>query len=130
MRPFFFAAFHCLVNSTRVEVESVARACRSSDENPMHQELQGICRRENSFLNWLGITIVAMFGSFGRNRLPWFILAVVLMFASDRKSTRLNSSHVAISYAVFCLKKKKRIEKHNKVNWRIKTPTRTDSEEF
>src|SRR5699024_12175923 len=29
----------------------------------------------------------------------------------DRKSTRLNSSHVSISYAVFCLKKKK-IEKH------------------
>src|SRR5207253_4659615 len=29
----------------------------------------------------------------------------------DRKSTRLNSSHVAISYAVFCLKKK--IYKHN-----------------
>src|SRR5690606_41974477 len=27
---------------------------------------------------------------------------------SDRKSTRLNSSHVKISYAVFCLKKKKR----------------------
>src|SRR5690625_7918669 len=27
----------------------------------------------------------------------------------DRKSTRLNSSHVAISYAVFCLKKKKMI---------------------
>src|SRR5690625_7094638 len=26
--------------------------------------------------------------------------------ATDRKSTRLNSSHVAISYAVFCLKKK------------------------
>src|SRR5690625_7111526 len=28
--------------------------------------------------------------------------------AQDRKSTRLNSSHVAISYAVFCLKKKKK----------------------
>src|SRR5690625_6602098 len=28
----------------------------------------------------------------------------------DRKSTRLNSSHVAISYAVFCLKKKKQSE--------------------
>src|SRR5690606_41875236 len=28
---------------------------------------------------------------------------------TDRKSTRLNSSHVKISYAVFCLKKKKRI---------------------
>src|SRR5437870_11412119 len=30
-----------------------------------------------------------------------------LLVATDRKSTRLNSSHVAISYAVFCLKKKK-----------------------
>src|SRR5690625_1248880 len=30
-----------------------------------------------------------------------------LLFDEDRKSTRLNSSHVAISYAVFCLKKKK-----------------------
>src|SRR5215510_7253687 len=31
----------------------------------------------------------------------------------DRKSTRLNSSHVAISYAVFCLKKKKKKENHS-----------------
>src|SRR5690625_6702384 len=31
--------------------------------------------------------------------------------ALDRKSTRLNSSHVAISYAVFCLKKKKKNKK-------------------
>src|SRR5690606_42023538 len=30
----------------------------------------------------------------------------------DRKSTRLNSSHVKISYAVFCLKKKKTIQPH------------------
>src|SRR5690349_21978676 len=30
----------------------------------------------------------------------------------DRKSTRLNSSHVEISYAVFCLKKKKKNKKH------------------
>src|SRR5258708_30281293 len=32
----------------------------------------------------------------------------------DRKSTRLNSSHQIISYAVFCLKKKK-IQKHNTI---------------
>src|SRR5438874_5874157 len=31
----------------------------------------------------------------------------------DRKSTRLNSSHVEISYAVFCLKKKKKKKKKN-----------------
>src|SRR5437870_10958740 len=34
-----------------------------------------------------------------------FLLGVVSAVGSDRKSTRLNSSHVAISYAVFCLKK-------------------------
>src|SRR5690606_41434741 len=32
---------------------------------------------------------------------------------TDRKSTRLNSSHVKISYAVFCLKKKKKDKKNN-----------------
>src|SRR2546426_8075691 len=31
----------------------------------------------------------------------------VLLVETDRKSTRLNSSHLVISYAVFCLKKKK-----------------------
>src|SRR5437868_10133120 len=35
---------------------------------------------------------------------PYFLEAS----AKDRKSTRLNSSHVSISYAVFCLKKKKK----------------------
>src|SRR5690349_23056863 len=34
----------------------------------------------------------------------------------DRKSTRLNSSHVEISYAVFCLKKKKKKKTENKNN--------------
>src|SRR5215467_15723988 len=33
---------------------------------------------------------------------------LVLYFGLDRKSTRLNSSHLVISYAVFCLKKKKK----------------------
>src|SRR5207253_8524103 len=34
--------------------------------------------------------------------------SLILVSRIDRKSTRLNSSHVAISYAVFCLKKKKK----------------------
>src|SRR5688572_31002532 len=34
----------------------------------------------------------------------------------DRKSTRLNSSHSQISYAVFCLKKKKKINLHTSHN--------------
>src|SRR2546426_1719898 len=53
-----------------------------------------------------------------RNRQPAFGLKVGLDFEivglgdlepeRDRKSTRLNSSHLVISYAVFCLKKKKK----------------------
>jgi len=35
------------------------------------------------------------------------------LIAQDRKSTRLNSSHITISYAVFCLKKKTNNKKHN-----------------
>src|SRR5690625_6186416 len=35
-------------------------------------------------------------------------MIVAALAPTDRKSTRLNSSHVAISYAVFCLKKKRR----------------------
>src|SRR6266508_5906726 len=42
----------------------------------------------------------------------------------DRKSTRLNSSHVAISYAVFCLKKKKNKRLRS---WHIKNKSRRDS---
>src|SRR5439155_6835314 len=45
-------------------------------------------------------------------RMPNVILKMMDASAFlDRKSTRLNSSHVAISYAVFCLKKKKK-DKH------------------
>src|SRR2546430_5143715 len=36
------------------------------------------------------------------------VLLLRLFFPGDRKSTRLNSSHSQISYAVFCLKKKKK----------------------
>src|SRR5438034_8485040 len=39
----------------------------------------------------------------------------------DRKSTRLNSSHTVISYAVFCLKKKKNIERKHKKKQKQRT---------
>src|SRR2546422_68579 len=40
------------------------------------------------------------------------VLPMILGLAPDRKSTRLNSSHGYISYAVFCLKKKKKPRQH------------------
>src|SRR5690625_7027683 len=46
-------------------------------------------------------------GAIAGPRMLEHMVDAVLYFEGDRKSTRLNSSHVAISYAVFCLKKKK-----------------------
>src|SRR5438874_3778684 len=49
----------------------------------------------------------------------WLGHAAYLEIADgDRKSTRLNSSHVEISYAVFCLKKKKKKKKKREVKQR------------
>src|SRR5207253_8580837 len=46
---------------------------------------------------------------FAEGKVVWTVKAP--QEPGDRKSTRLNSSHVAISYAVFCLKKKKKKKK-------------------
>src|SRR5690554_1360518 len=45
-------------------------------------------------------------------KVNWALFLSPLLFTVDRKSTRLNSSHVRISYAVFCLKKKKIYKQH------------------
>src|SRR5476651_2806002 len=45
----------------------------------------------------------------------------------DRKSTRLNSSHANISYAVFCLKKKKKNKNINNINKKKKTKKNTNN---
>src|SRR5437762_9297311 len=51
---------------------------------------------------------------FANHRAYWKTgISVILMLAArDRKSTRLNSSHRCISYAVFCLKKKTIMRRH------------------
>src|SRR5437660_5206196 len=64
-----------------------------------------------AFLAALVMTIEGA-GAFDETKYPKFEgqwkrkLGTVNALPLDRKSTRLNSSHVAISYAVFCLKKK------------------------
>src|SRR5690606_41921708 len=47
----------------------------------------------------------------GLAQLPDYYVGEYLASGQDRKSTRLNSSHVKISYAVFCLKKKKNAQR-------------------
>src|SRR3989442_11340611 len=59
--------------------------------------------------NLTPIAAMALFGgAYFPDKRAAFLVPLAAMFL-DRKSTRLNSSHVRISYAVFCLKKKKRL---------------------
>src|SRR5207249_7100517 len=55
----------------------------------------------------LGLALLFVGGQRHFATAPDPFLGNVLAAGRDRKSTRLNSSHVSISYAVFCLKKKK-----------------------
>src|SRR5256885_14583619 len=68
------------------------RRARSRDRNPVS------CWRKNH---------PACGGHVDCDRSAWRSGANLILWSADRKSTRLNSSHLVISYAVFCLKKKK-----------------------
>src|SRR5437762_10014537 len=52
-------------------------------------------------------------GAERREPIKQFYIKLLFCNTVDRKSTRLNSSHRCISYAVFCLKKKKKIQNIN-----------------
>src|SRR2546426_1508889 len=56
-------------------------------------------RKHEHHPNLVGIT---------SSRRTVFVPLFTFLILADRKSTRLNSSHLVISYAVFCLKKKKK----------------------
>src|SRR5690349_22810172 len=56
-----------------------------------------------------------------RSELIGINTAIYSETGGDRKSTRLNSSHVEISYAVFCLKKKKKKDASLSPEYRVET---------
>src|SRR5207249_11140660 len=60
------------------------------------------------------MTLCGLWHGASWNYVLWGFYNGVLL-ALDRKSTRLNSSHVSISYAVFCLKKKTIIQRSQKI---------------
>src|SRR6266571_5873415 len=66
-------------------------------------------------------TLFRSHGTWPRRCFLW--LASADLFGQDRKSTRLNSSHMSISYAVFCLKKKNKKQSANSGrrpwNWKV-----------
>src|SRR5690606_42026939 len=89
--------YHCDLHSFPTRRSSdLARVRRAAERRP-HQDpphLPGL-RAEQGGRRAAGAPV------------PPRVLRPVTPAGADRKSTRLNSSHVKISYAVFCLKKKK-----------------------
>src|SRR3712207_7804530 len=73
-----------------------------------HPILRNICLMM-CLVNCIGFTVYTQLVLFAKERLA-------VSDTQDRKSTRLNSSHANISYAVFCLKKKKK-QKINSVQF-------------
>src|SRR5258708_21481299 len=70
-------------------------------------ELAGAPRRADEPLDALGGMPLGIEARDHEERIEW-IEGIDRPVRQDRKSTRLNSSHQIISYAVFCLKKKKK----------------------
>src|SRR2546430_11066708 len=65
-----------------------------------------------------GDVVAHRLASGGKAVAAWQRDAALRLAERDRKSTRLNSSHSQISYAVFCLKKKKRIV-YSSTQWHV-----------
>src|SRR2546427_7244816 len=86
---------------------SVSRDARSGDSPDTLSARAGTFTRASSRLISLTRRVFSATSCINRSRWDdaWDRLSI-----RDRKSTRLNSSHSQISYAVFCLKKKKRAE--------------------
>src|SRR2546426_6129559 len=86
---FFFFFFN---DTATTEIYTLSLTRRSSDLFPLSIGSQGSCQIGGNLSTNAGGVNVLRYG----------------MMREDRKSTRLNSSHLVISYAVFCLKKKKK----------------------
>src|SRR5690348_17907624 len=78
---------------------SVSESCAIRSGLPRNPSMPIAMQRSGSPL--LTLAVIAITGVRGR-----CVRRSALRIAADRKSTRLNSSHPSISYAVFCLKKK------------------------
>src|SRR4051812_49889614 len=84
---FFFLMIRRPPRSTLFPYTTLFRS-RPRDQVGQHQEARAAQRRQRQHI-------------------------AVVRADQDRKSTRLNSSHMSISYAVFCLKKKKEVSCHD-----------------
>src|SRR2546422_7562578 len=95
--------------STLFPYTTLFRSCTGSDHSELAKDMAWIPRTRSLLVSVLQAASKAR-GISGKGR-------------RDRKSTRLNSSHGYISYAVFCLKKKKETNHQPHVDIQQRAPT-------
>src|SRR5690349_20588319 len=89
------------------------RVDSDATHSPMFHQVEGLWIDEDiSFADLKGVYTEFLRRFFENDQLELRFRPSYFPFTEDRKSTRLNSSHVEISYAVFCLKKKKKRTNH------------------
>src|SRR5436189_1191857 len=89
--------------STLFSYTTLFRSNVNAPDAPVHSE-----RERFDELKKMAETMAALFNERAKGPAKFDLLSML-----DRKSTRLNSSHRCISYAVFCLKKKNNRTKHS-----------------
>src|SRR5438132_9841788 len=95
--------------STLFPYTTLFRSIDRRFQRSARRRVEPVCRSERPVRNY------------GR---PWQRHFLVRPEIRDRKSTRLNSSHTVISYAVFCLKKKKKKKRMSKINKQLNNQNR------
>src|SRR5690348_17515270 len=86
--------------STLFPYTTLFRSVHASEPGRAHRTFKGYLGAFQSSASQFSALSLSL------KKTPRFLFMGVLVRVADRKSTRLNSSHPSISYAVFCLKKK------------------------
>src|SRR2546422_3175502 len=101
-------ARQCPLNSCPTGIATQKRELRTS--SAIHVKFGGRPEQVVAYFTWIAEDVRRILAGLGCRSMDDAIGRVDLLErVEDRKSTRLNSSHGYISYAVFCLKKKKKI---------------------
>src|SRR5437773_8021827 len=101
-----------MMSSTLLDADSFSYCVFFLSSIDHHCDLHSFPTRRSSDLHDLFDAMYRRRVAFGRQPAADFAVHAFnfeIAIVEDRKSTRLNSSHITISYAVFCLKKKKNV---------------------
>src|SRR5699024_11673802 len=107
--------------NTKMKDDNTVQVRELIDQKKQKKSFANLVEKAIPFFLFI-ITSISIFTTIGiiftlsTETIEFFKRVPILDFFTDRKSTRLNSSHVSISYAVFCFKKKNEHDSIHHIN--------------